>query len=147
MVLTGSLQLSVYITRLICKAAHLLYGIWKPRLQWHYKHTLETTDPFFLFFFLHFLTKWYKQQYKIFVLLTIYKKSLDSITVQLFFQLFFSSIWNYVSMVHQNPFWTATPVMRAATHFKMLNGYCNRTHLSIIKRHMQKAQIVQLQFA
>lgn len=79
MMLTGSLQLSVYITRLICKAAHLLYGIWKPRLQWHYKHTLETTDsfPFFVFFFfIFFFTKWYKQQYKIFVLLTIYKKSL-----------------------------------------------------------------------
>lgn len=29
---------------------HVLYGIWKPRLQWHYKHTLETTDSFFSFF-------------------------------------------------------------------------------------------------
>lgn len=46
------------------------------------------------------------------------KKSFDSITVQwYFFQLFFlSSIWNYLSMVHQNPFWTTTSVMRAATH-------------------------------
>lgn len=148
--LTGSLQLSVYITRLICKAAHLLYCIWKPRLQWHYKHTLETTDsfPFFWFFFFSFSYKVVQTTIQnICAVDNLQKKSSDSITVQLFFQLFFSSVWNYVSMVHQNHFWTATSVMRAATRFKLLYGYCNRTHLSIIKRHMQKAPIVQLQFA
>lgn len=156
MVLTGSLQLSVYITRLICKAAHVLYGILKPRLQWHYKHTLETTDSFcfvLVFFFVLFFSSFsYKMVQttiqNICAVDNLQKKSFDSITVQLFFQLFFfSSIWNYVNMVHQNPFWTATSVMRAATHFKMLYDYCNRTRLSIIKRHMQKAPIVQLQFA
>lgn len=76
MVLTGSLQLSVYITRLICKAAQVLYGIWKPRLQWHYKQTRETTlfPCFWGGFPFHFYTKEYKQQYKIVVLSTIYKK-------------------------------------------------------------------------
>lgn len=54
MVLTGSLQLSVYNTGLICKAAHVLYGIWKPTLQWHYKHTLETTHSPPVFFFVSF---------------------------------------------------------------------------------------------
>lgn len=150
MVLTGNLQLSVYITRLICKAAHLLYGIWKPRLQWHYKHTLETTDSFLFFFFSFFifLQNGTNNNTKYLCCWQFTKKSFDSITVQSFFHpFFFSFIWNYVSMVNQNPFWTAATVMRAATHFKMLYGYCNRTHLSIIKRHMQKAPIVQVQFA
>lgn len=50
------------------------------------------------------------------------KKSFDWITVQFFFKVFFSlisSIWNNVTMVHQNAFWTAAPVMRAATLFEM----------------------------
>lgn len=82
------------------------------------------------------------------MLLTIYKKSLDSNCAIIFsaFFLLHLKLCEY-GTVHQNLFWTATSVMRAATHFKMLYGYCNRTHLSIIKRHMQKAPIVQLQFA
>lgn len=49
------------------------------------------------------------------------KKSFDSITVQFFLKFFslISSIWNNVTMVHQNAFWTAAPVMRAATLFEM----------------------------
>lgn len=42
-------------------------------------------------------------------------------------------------MVHQNAFWTAAPVMRAATLFEMQYGYCNRTHLSIIKKTHAKS--------
>lgn len=66
------------------------------------------------------------------------KKSFDSITVQLFFSAFFSLPFD-VSMVHQNPFWTAASVKRAATHFKMLYGYWNRTHMSIVKRHAKSS--------
>lgn len=104
--LTGSLQLSVYITRLICKAAHLLYGIWKPRLQWHYKHTLETTDsfPFFFFFWLFFPFSFFYKMVQttiqnICAVDNLQKKSFDSITVQLYFFCFFvffflfSSFW------------------------------------------------------
>lgn len=49
------------------------------------------------------------------------KKSFDWITVQFFLKFFslISSIWNNVTMVHQNAFWTAAPVMRAATLFEM----------------------------
>lgn len=58
---------------------------------------------FFVLFFLHFLTKWYKQQYKIFVLLTFYKKkSFDLITVQLFFLLFsppFEIMWVWYTRI------------------------------------------------
>lgn len=108
----------------------------------------QTPSLFFWFLFFSFSYKVVQTTIQnICAVDNLQKKSSDSITVQLFFQLFFSSVWNYVSMVHQNHFWTATSVMRATTRFKLLYGYCNRTHLSIIKRHMQKAPIVQLQFA
>lgn len=98
MVLTGNLQLSVYITRLICKAAHVLYGIWKPRLQWHYKHTLETTDsfPFGFFFGCCFFSSFFFYKMvqttiqNICAVDNLQKKSFDSITVQFFFVFFFN---------------------------------------------------------
>lgn len=101
MVLTGNLQLSVYITRLICKAAHVLYGIWKPRLQWHYKHTLETTDSFpfvFVFFGCCFFSSFFFYKMvqttiqNICAVDNLQKKSFDSITVQFFFQFFFFNL-------------------------------------------------------
>lgn len=57
----GKGQPSIYITPLICKAAYILNCIWKPRLQWHYKHTLKTRNFFPFFFFLCiFFSFWYK---------------------------------------------------------------------------------------
>ena len=116
---------------------------------------------FFLFFpFFSFLKKWYKQQYKIVVLLTVLQKRLfwlDNCAVIFpsffFFLPFFFSLClsvfsplviSYVSMytrITSGPKHLGHAGCDTIENIVWFYGY--RTLLSDIKRHMQKAPVVQ----
>lgn len=72
--------------------------VWKSWLQWHYKHTLETSDSFSVFFF-RFLKKIVQTTIQnICAVGNLQKKSWDFVTVQFFFLLSPPSfVWNNVS--------------------------------------------------
>lgn len=157
--LTGSLQLSVYITRLICKAAHLLYGIRNQdcsgTINTRLKQQILSLFFFFCSRFPSFSYKMVQTTIKnICAVDNLQKKSFDSITVQFFFFRFFCSVFSLFPLETMRVWYTRIPFSGLQPRscglrhiFKMVNGYCNRTHLSVIKKDMQKAPIVQLQFA
>lgn len=118
--------------------------VWKSWLQWHYKHTLETTDSLSAFFPLHFVKKnCTNNNIKYLCCWQFTKKSLDFITVQ-----FFSAVFELPPFENNMsaPSELRPPSCRLHAFVCCMVTYY-RPHLPIIKRHMQKAPIVQLQFA